>query len=218
MPRVLLTAYGPYDQWDVNASWLVLQEITRDLPDGIDLQTRLYPVDFGEVAKRLASDLTADTDVAIHLGQAPGLGRIELESVGLNLAQERDERPEEAWPLAEGGPEAYFSTLPLADWAQRLRSDGIPAEVSHHAGTYLCNAALYLSQHIAAEQRFATRATFVHLPLVPEQVLDSKPSQASLPLAVMAEGIRTLLEMILAESGQLVARSNEPAKDETATS
>lgn len=216
MPRVLLTAYGPYDDWAVNASWLVLQEITRELPSGIDLQTRLYPVDFAEVAKRLASDVTADTDVAIHLGQAPGLGRIELEVVGLNLAQERDERSEEAWPLVEGGPEAYFSGLPLASWAQRLRSDGVPAEVSHHAGTYLCNAALYLSQHIAAEQGFATQATFIHLPLVPEQVIDSKANQASLPVEVMAGAIRTLLESILAESGQLVVRANVPTGDDTA--
>ena len=145
MPRVLLTAYGPYDDWETNVSWLVLQEVMREPPMNLDLLTRLYPVEFDEVARRLSEDLADEVDVAIHLGQAPGKGRIELETIGLNLACERGQRAEEAWPLVEGGPAAYQSALPLAKWARMLRSEGIPAEVSHHAGAFVCNAAHYFS-------------------------------------------------------------------------
>lgn len=198
MPRVLLTAYGAYDHWETNASWLVLQHVTRDLPANIDLQTRLYPVDFEAMAERLQEDLTADINVALHLGQAPGRGRVDLEAVGVNVARDRDTRAEDARPLVPGAPAAYCSSLPLKDWAQRLRQEGIPAEVSHHAGTYLCNAIHYLTHHLSAERGLGIKATFLHVPLDPTQVVESASDMASLPVEVTALGVRMILDDIAA--------------------
>ena len=123
MPRILLTAYGPYDDWETNVSWLVLQEVLRHLPKDADVVTRLYPVDFAEMPARLEQDLNDEIDVAIHLGQAPGNGRIELEAIGLNCGLDRGQRAEAAWPLVPGAPAAYHSELPLAAWAQQLRGE-----------------------------------------------------------------------------------------------
>ena len=198
MPRVLLTAFGPYDDWESNASWLVLQELTRDLSEQADVVTRLYPVDFADVAARLEKDLTTEIDVAIHLGQAPGNGRIDLEAIAINCAHGRDQRPEEAWPLVPGGPTAYQSSLPLAHWAKMLRAEGIPAEVSHHAGTYACNAIHYLSHHFAAERRLGVQSAFLHLPLDPVQVVDRPTAMASLPVEVTVHGVRLILDDIAA--------------------
>lgn len=198
MPRVLLTAYAPYDDWPTNASWIALQHLTRELPDDLDVVTRLYPVDFAEMATRLEQDLTSDIDVALHLGQAPGAARIHLEAIGLNCARERDQRAEEAWPLAPGGPAAYCSTLPLAKWAQMLRGQGIPAEVSHHAGVYLCNAIHYSTHHLSAERGFGVQAAFLHLPLDPSQVVDCSQPLASQPAEVTARGLRLILDDIAA--------------------
>ncbi len=89
MPRVLLTAYGPYEEWPTNASWLAIEALTRELPSGVELVTRRYPVDFAEVKRRLESDLTPEIDFAIHLGQAPGSGVIQLEALGINVARPR---------------------------------------------------------------------------------------------------------------------------------
>jgi pyroglutamyl-peptidase len=74
-----------------------------------------------------------------------------------------------------------------------LREDGIPAQVSYHAGTYLCNGVLYLSQHIAAENRLKTRSTFIHLPLASSQVLSERQDWPSLPSEMCARGIRIIL-------------------------
>lgn len=198
MPKVLLTAFAPYDDWPANASWLALQEVTRDTPPDLELVTRLYPVDFGEMACRLDKDLTADFDVALHLGQAPGRGRVDLEAVGINWGQERSQRAEEAWPLIEGGPAAYASTLPLADWAREMRKEGIPAEVSHHAGTYLCNAIFYLSQHLAVQRQLDVRVAFFHLPLDPSQIVEPRRDLASMPIETTAHGLRLVLRDIAA--------------------
>lgn len=200
MPRILLTAFGPYDDWSENASWLAMQSLLRDLhaeADGLEslqLTTRLYPVDFGQLRERLPSDLAEGFDAAVHLGQAPGVGRIELEAFGINVGRERDAGPSDAFPLAADGPAAYRSRLPLEDWAHHLCSQGIPAAVSYHAGEYLCNAVLYLTHYFAEQNGMATDATFLHLPLDTSQVLATTGDRASLPAEESARAVRLLLE------------------------
>ncbi len=190
--RLLLTAYEPYDDWQANTSWLVLREVTRQLTSHEGITTRLYPVDFAEVKKRIAKDVSQG-DIAIHLGQAPGRSCIELEAVGINVAKDRHQRGEQASPLVEGGPPAFDSTLPLGEWARSLRELGIPAEVSHHAGTYLCNAALYLSQYHGA------RSTFLHLPMATEQIVTEGRNMPSLPLMVLTAGVLSIVRRVVGE-------------------
>jgi pyroglutamyl-peptidase len=196
MPTVLLTAFEPYDHWSENASWLALVELTRNLPAGPKVVTRRYPVDFGIARSRLFDDLAADYDYALHLGQAPGISRIHLEAIGVNVGGHSTQTPDQYQPLVAGGPPAYQSTLPLADWAAKIRGLGIPCQVSYHAGTYLCNALLYLTHHIVQEQRLKTRATFIHLPLAPQQVLAERQDWPSLPSPACAEAVRFVLREI----------------------
>lgn len=179
MPKVLLTAFEPYDRWPKNSSWLAMIALTRDFQDpNIDLVTRRYAVDLSEMSERLQQDLQADFDLAIHLGQSPGSSIIKLESVGLNVRTDHS-------PLLENAPEAYRSPLPLPAMAASLIEEGIPCEVSHHAGTYLCNAALYLSQHYSRSFGFQTKSVFIHLPLAPEQIADGIKTRRSGPMASM---------------------------------
>jgi pyroglutamyl-peptidase len=192
-PSVLITAFEPYDRWQENSSWLALVELTRDLPAGPKVVTRRYPVDFVEARTRLFDDLAANYDYALLLGQAPGIGRVHLEAVGINVGGHSRQLPDEFQPLVPDGPAAYRSALPLADWAAKIRSAGIPCQVSYHAGTYLCNALLYLAHHIAAEQMLPTRSTFIHLPLAPSQVLGDKQDWPTLPSATCAAAVRAIL-------------------------
>ena len=203
MPGVLITAFEPYDRWSENSSWLALVELTRSLPANPKVVTRRYPVDFEMAKERLVEDLAANYDYALHLGQAPGTGRIHLEAFGLNVGGQSSQLPDEFAPLVAAGPTAYHSPLPLARWAARMREEGIPAQVSHHAGTYLCNAVLYLSQHIAAQQRLTTRSTFIHLPLAPQQVLGERQDQPSLPSTTCAAGIQIILRELAREDFEL---------------
>jgi pyroglutamyl-peptidase len=192
MPTVLLTAYEPYEGWPTNASWSALVELTRDLPSMPRITTRLYPVDFELMREQLAQDLQANYDYALHLGQAPGSARIQLEAIGVNVAchQRGQLAPP---PIMADGPMAYRSSLPLADWCTKLRNAGIPAEVSFHAGTYLCNAALYLTHYFSERMGLNTRATFLHLPLEPAQVIHELRDLPSMPATTSAMALRLLL-------------------------
>ncbi len=196
MPRVLITAFEPYDRWEVNSSWLALVELTRNLPVEPKVTTRLYPVDFEQVRTRLASELQANYDFALHLGQAPGSSHIHLEALAVNVGGHSSQASDAFQPLVAEGPVAYRATLPLTQWGQKLREAKIPAQVSYHAGTYLCNAIFYLSRHFAQTQRLSTRAGFIHIPLAPEQALDQRQELASLPTATVAAGLRMILDEI----------------------
>jgi pyroglutamyl-peptidase len=193
MSTVLLTAFEPYDHWPENASWLALVELTRDLPEGQKVVTRRYPVDFEIARARLAEDLAADYDYALHLGQAPGISRIHLEAIGVNVGGHSSQTPDQFQPLVSDGPAAYQSSLPLAHWAALIRNLGIPCQVSYHAGTYLCNAVLYLAHHFIAQQRLKTRAAFIHLPLAPQQVLSERQDWPTMTSGQCAEAIRCVL-------------------------
>lgn len=196
MTSVLVTAFGPYDRWTSNSSWQALVELTRELPPEPRIVTRLYPVDFEQVRSRLESDLAGDYDYAIHLGQAPGIGRIHLEAVGINIGGHSSLLPDQFQPLVEEGPVAFRSSLPLSAWAAKLREAGIPAQVSYHAGTYLCNAVLYLTHYSIAQRGLRTKAGFIHLPLCPEQVLEDRHDYATLPTTTVAQGLRLILEQL----------------------
>ncbi len=195
MASVLITAFEPYDRWRANSSWLTLMQLTQNLPGEPAVTTRLYPVDLAEVKQRLAADLEANYDVALHLGQAPGSTRIQLESIAINIGGSSMQTPDQFRPLVVGGPVGFRSSLPLGDWAVKLREAKIPADVSYHAGTYLCNATLYLSCYIAERMGLKTGSAFVHLPLDTRQCADQAQQMASLPSSVSADA----LHMILAE-------------------
>lgn len=196
MTNILITAFEPYDRWRQNASWLALVELTRELPESPKIVTRLYPVDFLKARQRLEEDLAADYDFALHLGQAPGSSRIHLEAIGVNVGGTISQAPDHFRALEANGPTAYRSDLPLADWAGALRRAGIPASVSYHAGTYLCNAVLYLSLHLAATRNLKTRSAFIHVPLAPMQVLDERGDMPSLSTDLTAQAIRLIVDSL----------------------
>ena len=196
MPSVLITAFEPYDRWKTNSSWLTLVQLTHRLPTQPAITTRLYPVDFSTVRQRLAEDLKANYDYALHLGQAPGSGRVQLEAIAINVGGSGSQPPDQYRTLVEDGPVAYRSELPLASWAGKIRELGIPAQVSYHAGTYLCNATLYLSCYMAERMSLHTQAAFVHLPLDPSQTLTQSQDFASLPAATSAAALGLILDEI----------------------
>jgi pyroglutamyl-peptidase len=187
--RILLTAFEPYDRWPENSSWLALVDLTGWYDGPVELTTRRYPVDLTEMSSRLRNDLREDYDFALHLGQSPGSTLIKLESVGLNVRSDGS-------PLLAEAPTAYRSSLRLECCQAALIAAGIPCEVSHHAGTYLCNAELFLSQHYAQSFGLRTESAFVHIPLTPAQAARDHGRLASLSTPMAAAAIALLIDQI----------------------
>ena len=181
MTRILITAFEPYDRWPDNSSWLALTDLTRWYDGDAEITTRRYPVELSQMSENLRKDLQSNFDYAIHLGQAPGSTHIRLEAIGLNVRSNGS-------PLIANASEAYRSGLPLDHCHRILIAAGIPSDVSHHAGTYLCNAALYLSRHYSQAYGLRTRSLFMHIPRAPAQAAADKgtPPSMSTPMASAA--------------------------------
>lgn len=192
--RVLLTAFEPYDRWPDNASWLALIDLTRWHEGPIELVTRRYPVELGKMSERLRTDLQENYDLAIHCGQAPGSPRLRLESIGLNVRTDGSE-------ILSGAPAAYRSPLPLESAALGIREAGIPASVSYHAGTYLCNSVLFLSQHYAGAFGMRTESAFVHMPLAPAQVARENSDSASMSTPMVSAALAIMIAVFSQRCG-----------------
>lgn len=196
--RLLLSAFEPYDQWDRNSSWEALVAWLSKHGGRSDVVTRKYPVHLSEMKSRLERDLAQGVDGVLHLGQAPGISRVHLEAIAINVAGIAETPGGDFGPILDGAPLAYRTEFPVGLWSRELRLKTIPAAVSYHAGTYLCNALMYLSHHWFASRGEVPLVGFVHLPLLPEQVLDSGQPYPSLPVSQTAQAIDFLVHQSLA--------------------
>ncbi len=192
--RVLLTAFEPYEQWKENSSWLTLMELLKDRPPAPELVTRRYPVELSAMRDKLYKDLQLGFDAIIHLGQSPGSPQIKLESIAVNAAGRVENSGDELTLIEEHGPVAYRSHLPLGRWSKMLRDKQIPAIVSYHAGTYLCNATMYSSLHLGRGMSPVPLVGFFHLPLTMQQAASSTQALPSMDVRTMALAVRLMLE------------------------
>ena len=105
-------------------------------------------------------------------------------------------------PVVDGGPAAYFATLPVKAAVAAIEARGIPAYVSQTAGTFVCNHAFYVLQHELAS-RPGVRGGFVHVPFAPEQAAGT--DRPSLPVETMAEALDALLRATLSHESDVRA-------------
>lgn len=176
MPRVLLTAFEPFDPSGFNSSLETVRAVAARGVAGIELATAVLPVRFGDDLAALAPALAQHRpDFLLHTGQRGRGSRVAVERLAVNVrfaASEyeviRGEKPEQHL-IDEQGPPAYFATIPVEPVARAIAAAGVPVETSNHAGIYLCNHVLYQSLHAAAGQPDGPRVGFLHLPRLAEQ-------------------------------------------------
>ncbi|HET6546552.1 MAG TPA: pyroglutamyl-peptidase I [Rhodanobacteraceae bacterium] len=204
---ILLTGFEPFGGESINPS----AEIARRL-DGIGIGDRrivaaILPVAFATAAVRLERLLeTHRPGLAVALGQGGGRSGMSLERIAVNLIDARipdndGAQPIDA-PVIANAPVAYFSTLPLKAMRADLAARGIPAALSHSAGSFVCNQVFYALAHWAAHHAPTTRCGFIHLPWLPEQAT-AHAGDPSMALDTMLTGVTAALECALATTGDL---------------
>jgi pyroglutamyl-peptidase len=198
----MLTAFEPFGGEKINPSAEAARQIA-----GIEFRNALVrvielPVDrFRAIESACEQVFAARPDVLIMLGEAGGRFRITPERVAINVDYFRI--PDNAGnkvtdePIIEGGPVGYFSTLPIRAIVERLIEAKIPAAISNSAGTYLCNRLFYSVMHLIAIEGLPTRAGFIHVPYLHEQVLDKKIDQPSMSRETIIEAARLAIEVAL---------------------
>lgn len=182
--KILVTAFNAFGGESINAA----KEATFALPSvigGAQIIVAEVPTEFGQACCIAAELITQhEPDAVVCVGQAAGTSAVAAERVAINIDDARI--PDNAGaqpvdtPVATGGPAAYFATLPVKAMVLASREAGVPAELSHSAGTFVCNHLMYSVLHFLAESgRQQVRAGFVHVPCLPEQAV-TKPGMPSL--------------------------------------
>jgi pyroglutamyl-peptidase len=210
--KVLVTGFEPFGGDAVNASADAVAALAASWAGPDELVTAVLPVAFDQVRSadgpllRLLDEHAPDVVVAV--GLAGGIRQVQVERVAINLMDAPIPDNDGAQPVdaavADGGPAARFSTLPVKAVVAAVREAGIPAGVSHSAGTYVCNAAFYAVQHALAE-RPGVLSGFVHVPRSTEEVGGDAAASAladggepHLPLEALARALEIVVRTTLA--------------------
>ncbi len=192
MKRVILTGFEPFNNSSLNPS----QEVIRRITHKSIVAKEVLPVTFSTASRKLIELIDLyQPDLVISLGQAEARSQITPEQVAINLddAKIADNEGEilRERKIMDGGPDAYFTTLPIRRIVERLQSNGIPASISLSAGTFVCNHLFYQLQHHCKGSEILSG--FIHLPLMHEQA-DEFPGKPTMSIEEMVRGIGLVLD------------------------
>ncbi|MEO6799406.1 MAG: pyroglutamyl-peptidase I [Rhodanobacter sp.] len=173
LPRILLMGFDPFGGETINPSWEAVRALHGRRVGGHVVVARQLPTEFAASLRQLKAAMgELKPTLILGVGQAGGRAQLSLERVAINLQDARIPDNAGAQPIDEpvfdDAPAAYFSTLPLKAMLAALHEAGVPAEISHSAGTYVCNHVAYAMLHLTAGKR-GVRAGFIHIPYLPAQ-------------------------------------------------
>ena len=199
-PTILLTGFEPFGGERTNPSWQIAKLFDKRRFGSMRVRAARMPVNHRSAIARLRATIEAYAPVAIlGLGQAGGRPALSLERVAINLVDQhrRDgtgtgHRSEKR--VVDGGPDAYFSRLPLASLLGALKRKRIPASYSLTAGAFICNTVMYTALHETRQTR-SMPVGFIHLPYATDQAT-RHPSAPTMSLSTMERGIEIALQVV----------------------
>lgn len=197
-PTVLVTGFDPFGLDSVNPSAMAVQALHGRQSAAHRIVGAQLPTVFGhslDVLRELL--LRYRPALVVCTGQAGGRAALSLERVAINvddaaIADNARARPVDT-PVVDGGPAAYFTTLPIKAMLAALQQAGIEAAVSQTAGTFVCNHVFYGLMHELANQPelARTRGGLIHVPWLPEQ------GRPSMELAQIVRGLELAIACAL---------------------
>lgn len=193
--KILVTAFEAFGGEEINPTERALDRLPDNI-GGAQLIKHLLPTVFGEALKQaVAAAEKEDVDAVVSLGQAGGRSHITPEWIGINVADasipDNEGKQPSDKPVVDGGPAAYFSTLPVKAMVAAIQDAELPARVSTTAGTFVCNQLLYgLLHHFKDAQ---VKAGFIHVPFIKEQAKENSPM---LELADVVRGVECAISAV----------------------
>lgn len=200
MQRLLITGFEPFGGEAINPSWDVAQALHGRQIGAAQIVAEQLPCVFAQALPALRAALRRHRPPwVLCLGLAGSRSAISFERVAVNLCDARIADNAGAQPagtpVVAGGPAAYFTRLPVKALAQRLLADGLPAELSLSAGSFVCNQVFYGLLH-ALRRRPGVAAGFIHLPPLPAQAA-AHPGSRPLALDAQVRGLALVAQALV---------------------
>ncbi len=170
-PVILLTGFGPFPGVTANASTDLVEALAVTAAKRFPRKrviAHTLPTEWTRAPQQLETLYATHTPVlALHFGVSQRATGFCIETQACNTQDLRpdaqDVYPSCAFVSAEG-PATRDVLIPAAEIVARLNQIGVRAELSHHAGTYLCNSVLYRSIEWASKAERPVCAGFIHMP------------------------------------------------------
>lgn len=173
----ILTGFDAFDNQPSNPSQQAVELVADKFSLGhrktqVEVRKATLPTCCAEAWKNLrkiVSKIPADEPFALVMaGVATTRDKISLERFALNvrdyrIADNRGHRWPER-PIVAGAPDALRSQVSLGKLRERLNELALRAEVSYHAGTFVCNETYYRALNEWASDKRCQGIVFVHLP------------------------------------------------------
>ena len=199
--KILVTGFDPFGEEKINPSYEAVKRLSDRINDAEIIKMEI-PTVMGKSIETLSEKIEEIwPDAVVSVGQAGGANAIRVERIAVNLDDYRipdnDGNQPVDKPVYDGGPNAYFSTLPIKEMRDALENRGIAAEISNSAGLFVCNHIFYSVRHLC-ETKYAGKGIisgFIHVPFVPEQTKD-KPDVPAMELDDIVNGLTAALEVI----------------------
>ena len=192
MSKILVTGFEPWDDWSHNPSGDIALALDGETIGGCEIVSAILPVVHGEdiaIVRQLIE--THDPLAVVSLGLHGSASVLHIERVAVNLKVIEGED----YPVVDGGPDAYFATLPTRKMVVGIQEAvQIPAKLTYSAGTFLCNHIMYQVLHEISVNELDLKAGFIHLPPTPDMVLDT--NKASMALADTQRGVVGALQAV----------------------
>lgn len=196
MKTVLLTGFEPFGGESLNPSWEAVRQLDGEsLAAELQIVAVQLPCVFGAALAALNAAIAQHQPVMVLcVGQAGGRSELSFERVAINIDDARipdnaGQQPVDV-PVIAGAPAAYFTSLPVKAIIAALREAGLPAALSHTAGTYVCNHVFFGLMHEAARRGDIRQAGFVHIPFLPAQAARHPAGTPSLALEQVMAGLK----------------------------
>jgi pyroglutamyl-peptidase len=198
-PIFLLAGFQPFRGERINPSWEIARRLDTEVIGGMRIKSVRVPVGCAKARRRITAAIVRYRPRAVlGLGEAGGRTAVTIEKIAVNYADERAGTDLKfglgAAPLFPGGPDAYFTRLPVGAIAREMRKLEVPVQVSLSAGAYACNALMYSSLHLMRRRR-SLPVGFIHLPYDSRQTA-RHPERPSMSADEMERAIRAAVAAI----------------------
>jgi pyroglutamyl-peptidase len=199
MKKLLVTGFEPFLDHKMNPTESIVKELDSMTIGSYEIIGRVLPVEYEEASPKLL-DFVGEfqPDAVISLGLAAGRNKITPERVAINVNDGVKDNlgsvPVDE-PIIVEGPVAYFSTLPIRKMVNALLENGIPAEISNTAGTYLCNNVMYSVLYELEKNGRDLLAGFIHVPASFELGM-GEGNFPSWPLDTIQKAVRIIIESL----------------------
>jgi pyroglutamyl-peptidase len=207
LTRVLVTGFDGFGAVAANPSSAVVRALAASPGiSGAALATEVLPTVYATAGDRLLRLLAEKRPaVVVALGVATSRPGLCLERFALNVDDAA--LPDNLGAVRRGaaidpdGPAALVTRIDLDATLAALGGLALPAAISNHAGSFVCNHVYYRALHAVRRSRRRIDCLFVHLPMVAPDSLWTLDAEIAAIRLIIAELLR-----------QRSARSPRPAR------